>query len=134
MVAGMKFFPALFAYIQWHYSSRRHMMLLLRFGIILTVFVVVYSVLFHVFMAREGREFSWVTGVYWTLTTMSALGLGDITFSSDAGRIFYHLRPGIRARVSPRLTAIAVHGRAIGNPRTPRTPQRHDRACGSVPL
>ncbi|MGQ4808892.1 Glutathione-regulated potassium-efflux system protein KefC [Candidatus Entotheonellaceae bacterium PAL068K] len=63
-------------------------MLLLRFGMILAVFVVVYSVLFHAFMAREGRELSWVTGVYWTLTTMSTLGLGDITFTSDAGRIF----------------------------------------------
>src|SRR5690606_38269450 len=39
-------------------------------------------------MAREGRDFSWATGVYWTLTTMSTLGFGDITFESDAGRIF----------------------------------------------
>ena len=27
-------------------------------------------------------------GVYWTLQTMSTLGYGDVTFSSDAGRLF----------------------------------------------
>ena len=36
----------------------------------------------------EGREYSWFTSVYWTLTTMSTLGFGDITFQSDAGRAF----------------------------------------------
>src|SRR5690606_40758289 len=36
----------------------------------------------------EGRDHSWTTGVYWTLTTMSTLGFGDITFESDAGRAF----------------------------------------------
>lgn len=39
-------------------------------------------------MAYEGREESWVTGFYWTLTVMSTLGFGDITFESDLGRIF----------------------------------------------
>jgi Trk K+ transport system NAD-binding subunit len=39
-------------------------------------------------MEREGQYFSWVTGFYWTLTVMSTLGFGDITFTSDLGRIF----------------------------------------------
>jgi hypothetical protein len=39
-------------------------------------------------MLYEGRQYSWVTGFYWTLTTMSTLGFGDITFHSDAGRLF----------------------------------------------
>lgn len=39
-------------------------------------------------MASEGRSYSWATGVYWTLTVMSTLGFGDITFESDLGRIF----------------------------------------------
>jgi hypothetical protein len=39
-------------------------------------------------MAWEGKDFSWVTGFYWTLTVMSTLGFGDITFHSDLGRIF----------------------------------------------
>jgi Trk K+ transport system NAD-binding subunit len=50
--------------------------------------IVVYSVLFHFLMAWEGRRFSWLTGVYWTLTVMSTLGFGDITFQSDLGRLF----------------------------------------------
>src|SRR5690606_30079722 len=39
-------------------------------------------------MQYEGRTYSWVTGLYWTLTVMSTLGFGDITFYSDLGRIF----------------------------------------------
>lgn len=50
--------------------------------------VSLFSVLFHVLMLREGHDFSWFTGVYWTLTVMSTLGFGDITFHSDLGRMF----------------------------------------------
>src|SRR5690606_28373534 len=50
--------------------------------------VVLFTVLFHVLMSVEGREFSWLTGLYWTLTVMSTLGFGDITFTSDLGRLF----------------------------------------------
>lgn len=52
------------------------------------VLIAVFSVLFHVLMAAEGRDYSWATSVYWTLTVMSTLGFGDITFESDIGRIF----------------------------------------------
>src|SRR5690606_297873 len=55
---------------------------------IVLVLIIVYSVLFHVIMAYEGQEHSWMTGFYWTLTVMSTLGFGDITFQSDAGRFF----------------------------------------------
>ena len=34
----------------------------------LLAMVSVYSVLFHYLMAWEGRQYSWITGVYWTLT------------------------------------------------------------------
>lgn len=43
---------------------------------------------FLVLMALEGREHSLVTAIYWAITTMSTLGYGDITFDSDAGRLF----------------------------------------------
>lgn len=56
--------------------------------LLFVVLVALFSTVFHVLMADEGREHSWMTGVYWTLTTMSTLGFGDITFESDAGRIF----------------------------------------------
>ncbi len=52
------------------------------------VLVVVYSAVFHGLMATEGRSYSWTTSVYWTLTVMSTLGFGDITFGSDLGRAF----------------------------------------------
>ena len=62
---------------------------LLRFIALLAGMVTLYSVLFHFIMAYEGHtEHSWVTGFYWTLTVMSTLGFGDITFDSDLGRIF----------------------------------------------
>jgi len=39
-------------------------------------------------MEHEGQRHSWITGFYWTLTVMSTLGFGDITFTSDLGRAF----------------------------------------------
>src|SRR5699024_11482794 len=50
--------------------------------------VALYSVVFTLLMAQEGGGHSWATAVYWTITTMSTLGYGDITFDSDAGRLF----------------------------------------------
>jgi Trk K+ transport system NAD-binding subunit len=55
---------------------------------ILVLFVAVYSALFHEIMEREGQSHSWPTAIYWTLVTMSTLGFGDITFTSDLGRGF----------------------------------------------
>ncbi|MDQ8201508.1 NAD-binding protein [Pelagicoccus sp. SDUM812003] len=69
-------------------SRRRNLRLLLRFIVILVIVVAIFSVLFHVIMAWEGQQHSWLTGVYWSLTVMSTLGFGDITFHSDLGRIF----------------------------------------------
>jgi Trk K+ transport system NAD-binding subunit len=59
-----------------------------RFVLLLMSLIVVYSVLFHCIMDMEGRSFTSVTGLYWTLTVMSTLGFGDITFNSDLGKIF----------------------------------------------
>ncbi len=59
--------------------------------ILLTAFVVlvaIFSTAFHELMETEGRRYSWATAVYWTLVTMTTLGFGDITFESDAGRLF----------------------------------------------
>jgi Trk K+ transport system NAD-binding subunit len=55
----------------------------------LVIAVALFSGMFHVIMQRvEGRDHSWFTSIYWTLTTMSTLGFGDITFHSDVGRAF----------------------------------------------
>ncbi len=68
--------------------QRSNMQLLIKFSFVLIAFFILYSVLFHLLMLYEGRQYSWITGFYWTLTTMSTLGFGDITFTSDAGRLF----------------------------------------------
>lgn len=79
--------PHLF-YLLKHRPNRIKVVSLLRFLGFLSALVTLYSVLFHLIMAWEGRQHSWVTGFYWTLTVMSTLGFGDITFASDLGRIF----------------------------------------------
>lgn len=50
--------------------------------------VVIYSLIFQMLMAREHQSHSWFTGVYWTVQTLTTLGYGDVTFTSDAGRAF----------------------------------------------
>ena len=59
-----------------------------RFFILLFLLMLVYTFLFHEMQAREGRDYTWFTGFYWTLTTMTTLGYGDIIFTSDLGRLF----------------------------------------------
>ena len=59
-----------------------------RFFILLFLLMLVYTFLFHEIQAREGRDYTWFTGFYWTLTTMTTLGYGDIIFTSDLGRLF----------------------------------------------
>jgi Trk K+ transport system NAD-binding subunit len=56
--------------------------------VFLAAMVTIYSITFHFLMAWEDRQYSWVTGFYWTLTVMTTLGFGDITFTSDTGRLF----------------------------------------------
>lgn len=56
---------------------------------LLGVFVItLYAAIFHYLMHLEGRQFSWVSAIYWAITTMSTLGYGDVTFESDLGRLF----------------------------------------------
>lgn len=84
----MKFLPAQLSYFVETTGMRRNLRLLLRFLAILVLMIAAYSVLFHVIMEYEGQDHTWVTGLYWTLTVMSTLGFGDITFQSDLGRMF----------------------------------------------
>lgn len=69
-------------------ERRRRMRTVVTLSSVFVVMVAVFSASFHEIMASEGRSYSWPTSVYWTLTTMTTLGFGDITFASDAGRIF----------------------------------------------
>src|SRR5687767_3574175 len=70
-------------------ESRANLAALLKYFAFLLVLVSVYAVLFHLIMGRiEGQQHSWITGFYWTLVVMTTLGFGDITFTSDVGRLF----------------------------------------------
>ncbi len=84
----MKFLISEILGIRHSKNKQRNVSVLLRFLLFLVGLIFVWTVLFHYLMKLEGREFSWITGVYWTLTVMSTLGFGDITFHTDIGRIF----------------------------------------------
>lgn len=84
----MKFLPAQLMYFFQTREARKKIRTLCKFLLLLALLVTLYSIIFHYLMAYEGRTYSWVTGFYWALTVMSTLGFGDITFTSDVGRIF----------------------------------------------
>jgi voltage-gated potassium channel len=70
------------------HSSRTNLKALVRLLSVLAGLVITFSILFHVLMEWEGQHHSWITGLYWTLTVMTTLGFGDITFQGDMGRFF----------------------------------------------
>ena len=84
----MKFLPSQLLYLLDDGEAKRNLAALARFLLILAGTVTLFSVIFHAIMVYEGQDHSWLTGLYWTLTVMSTLGFGDITFESDLGRGF----------------------------------------------
>ncbi len=84
----MKFLPSQLLYFCQNKAMRKNLRNLSKFLAVIAAAITVYSILFHFIMEYEGRQFSWITGFYWTLTVMSTLGFGDITFTSDLGFAF----------------------------------------------
>jgi len=84
----MKFLVSQFSYFLSDPQAKRNLGAFRTYLIFLVAIVLLYSFFFHVVMIWEGQEHSWLTGLYWTLTVMSTLGFGDITFHSDLGRLF----------------------------------------------
>lgn len=85
----MKLFSNQFSYILSEGEMRRNILVLLRYLIFLFAVILIYSLIFQLIMVGvEGQSHSWITGIYWTLVTMTTLGFGDITFNTDIGRIF----------------------------------------------
>jgi voltage-gated potassium channel len=85
----VKFILSQVAYLVTDREQRANIRALLRYLVFLTAVVALYAVLFHVIKLNvEHEQHSWITGVYWTLVVMSTLGFGDITFTSDIGRLF----------------------------------------------
>ena len=64
-------------------------MALLRYLAFLFAIILTYALIFQLIMVGvEDQSHSWITGIYWTLVTMTTLGFGDITFTTDIGRLF----------------------------------------------
>ncbi len=83
----MKTIGFVLSYLAASLQRRNVRVLLILLGVF-SLLVALYSTVFHVLMDREGQSHSWPTAIYWTLVTMTTLGFGDITFESDAGRLF----------------------------------------------
>ncbi len=84
----MKFVIPEIMYFLRSRTTKRNVVVLWKYLGFLLLVISLYSILFHVLMDYEGRDYSWMTGLYWTLTVMSTLGFGDITFQTDLGRFF----------------------------------------------
>jgi voltage-gated potassium channel len=85
----VKFLTSQIAYFLQDRAARQNIRALLKYVVFTATVIAVYSVVFHLIMLHaEGRYHSWITGIYWTLTVMTTLGFGDITFTSDIGRLF----------------------------------------------
>jgi Trk K+ transport system NAD-binding subunit len=85
----MKFASSQLAYLMSNREARANLRALLKYLLTLVGLITAYAVLFHVIKINvEGEQHSWITGFYWTLVVMTTLGFGDITFTSDVGRLF----------------------------------------------
>lgn len=84
----MKFLSSQLSFFFQNRTTQRNIRLLAGFLLMLVSIITLYSVLFHFIMLLEDKDYSMITGFYWTLTVMSTLGFGDITFTSDTGKIF----------------------------------------------
>jgi voltage-gated potassium channel len=85
----MKFLPSQLAYFMTEREARTNMRALVSYLTFLAVLVGLWTVLFHLIKLHvEGEQYSWITGLYWTFVVMTTLGFGDITFTSDVGRLF----------------------------------------------
>ena len=85
----MKFSSSQFAYLIGNREARGNLRALVKYVLTLVALITLYAVVFHVIKVRvEGEQHSWITGFYWTLVVMTTLGFGDITFTSDTGRLF----------------------------------------------
>jgi Trk K+ transport system NAD-binding subunit len=69
--------------------ARQNLKVLAYYCLFLVIMILIYAIIFRALMWQlEGREFSLIAGIYWTITVMTTLGFGDITFHSDLGYVF----------------------------------------------
>ena len=128
--------------ISYFFSDRqvqRNVRALLKYVAFVLLVMAIFAVIFHIIMEQvEGQQHSWITGLYWTLTVMSTLGFGDITFETDIGRVFsiivlvsgvvlllivlpfafirYFYAPWLEARIhtrAPRVAEAGIHDHVV---------------------
>lgn len=69
--------------------AKQNIKVLLLYCAFLLAMLLTYAAIFRYLMWHlEGREYSYMAGIYWTITVMTTLGFGDITFHTDAGYLF----------------------------------------------
>ena len=70
--------------------SGRNVIILIGYVVFLAVVIVIHARVFQYLMAtyEHDPDHSFINGLYWTITTMTTLGYGDITFLSHAGKLF----------------------------------------------
>jgi len=83
-----RIFPQKLIHLLERRTSRRNALMLLNLAFITTAAIVFYTITFHYLMSLEGKEYPFLTGLYWTFTTMTTLGLGDVFFESVIGQMF----------------------------------------------
>jgi Trk K+ transport system NAD-binding subunit len=69
-------------------SREQHISLVLRYAGLLALVVLLFWATFAVLMAIEGQPQPWWRGLYWTISTMTTLGLGDLVFTDMPGQLF----------------------------------------------
>lgn len=70
-------------------KARQNLKALVIYGFFLLFLTLLYAAIFcYLMLHLEGREFSYIAGIYWTITVMTTLGFGDITFHTDLGYLF----------------------------------------------
>src|SRR6056297_1179646 len=70
-------------------KARQNIKVLIIYGFFLLFLTLFYAAIFcYLMLHLEGREFSYIAGIYWTITVMTTLGFGDITFHTDLGYLF----------------------------------------------
>ena len=85
----MKYLSSQLGYMFAAGETRANLRALLKYFAFLLLLITAFAVIFHLIMVRyEGQQHSWITGFYWTLVVMTTLGFGDITFTTDIGRLF----------------------------------------------
>lgn len=77
-----------FSYFFSNRHTKTNVRKLAKFLGLLFFVYVFYSILFHYVALYEGDDYSFLSGFYWTIVTMSTLGFGDIVFSSDLGKLY----------------------------------------------